>query len=576
MKRLYAYVAVGILIVAALIVSSFVVFEKEKHLSLFYSIEVAGSLVGYVEVDRYKTEEKTIYRATAFYPKALDRETLYEKIIFNRRGFELDRYVKEVRNFQATIATLFVKNNRNGTLDIVSRYASAFSTVSGIPRARDISVFDNRSIVTYIPFVDKYDFNKGGAQSFNALFHLLDLVPPAQGKVIFTSIRDDYIQVNGKKTKTECLVVKAKTLPQGFIWVSKKDRTIAQMKLEPEALVMKRIDSPPTVTYRKYAVAGQRAYDTSEILIPSGDIALAGTVMIPRGGEPPFPCVLLCVGAPGFDRENAGLYTDIGHELAQSGFVVLMYDKRGIGSSQGDNMSVSLDDEIGDIESALRFLAGHEMVDRERIFIVAHSVACSLIPRLDFASFPVRGLALLAPSKPALFFNDASERVEDIVQGLIQIDRRFPETLRKLQDETRHVMQATKKDHIFLNGERVFTKRMKALAEFDPLDGFADIVVPFLLVQGKKDEFGSAIYSKEIIDTVRGAGFQRFHDVYFRELGHTLGDVVNAGDTVTYYKIDREVAETVRDWMRERCKQDVQPEQTDVPDEEEGPAKTAH
>ncbi|MBL7156798.1 MAG: alpha/beta hydrolase [Candidatus Omnitrophica bacterium] len=556
MRTFYIVFVAIIIFIIILVAVAFIVLERGKHQSIFYSVDIAGKNVGHVKIDRYKTEDKIIYKSTSFLPKKIKCKLDREKIVFNREDFELEKFSKECKTFGAMTDAVYIRTDGK-TFDFLGRSGSKWSTVSGIAHARNTSVFDEASVVTYMPFVEKYNFNRGGAQSFNALHQSRGLLlPPAGGKVIFTSIRDEYINVDGRKIKTEVIVIKAKSLPQAHIWISKKDKSIARLRIGDKALVIKKVGSPRKITIHDYAIE-KELYNSHEVLFPSGDIALAGTVEIPKK-EGRLPSVLLVAGEGPYDRENAGLYTDISGELARSGYVVLRFDKRGIGKSQGNNTSQSLSDEINDIKSALKFLLNHEKVDKEKLFIVAHSDACSYLPTIDFSKFPVRGLVLLSVTKPSALLDFECQYVFDTVEAMKEIDKRYQKTLDLLKKETFNLIENTKKEYVSCLGKRVFTKRMAELLEFQPREGFEKLKLPLVIIQGKRDKMGSPLYIQHMVEKALSKIEEKQSSiVYFRGLGYFLGKIADRENEIKHYKTNKEVLETIRDWIGLRCVDDL-------------------
>ncbi|MGA8440009.1 MAG: alpha/beta hydrolase [Candidatus Sulfotelmatobacter sp.] len=78
-----------------------------------------------------------------------------------------------------------------------------------------------------------------------------------------------------------------------------------------------------------------------EVVIANGQVRLSGTLMIP-GTKGPHPAIILLHGSGPLTRYSFGPYP---HFFASLGFAVLIYDKRGTGSSTG----VRLDASTGDL-----------------------------------------------------------------------------------------------------------------------------------------------------------------------------------------------------------------------------------
>ena len=88
------------------------------------------------------------------------------------------------------------------------------------------------------------------------------------------------------------------------------------------------------------------AQDQIDVLIPSGDHVLAGTLTVPAG-DGPFPAVVLISGSGPSDRDESlpGValkpFARLAEELAVEGVATLRYDDRGVGKSTGDFLSAT-------------------------------------------------------------------------------------------------------------------------------------------------------------------------------------------------------------------------------------------
>lgn len=550
MRNMYVLLTASIIVMVALIAFTFLFFEKEKHQSFTYGTVIDDTQVGHVKVDRYKTEDNIIYKSTRFYPERPGGPIIHEKIVFDRKSFALLKYAKERKAYGTAVWSVNI-GEAGENLEFLGRFLSKFSTVSNLPHAGDMSVFDGRSIVTYMPFVDKYNFSRGGAQSFNALYAPSNLLPPANGKIVFRSIKDEYIAVNGKKIKTECLVVKAKNLPERRIWVAKNDRSIVKLDIPIESTLIKKIKASDGLGAR-HREAVVDSCDSNEVIFPSGDIALAGTLTLPRGGEGRLPCVLLVTGEGPYNRENDGLYTEISRYLAKHGFLTLRYDKRGIGKSQGDNAEASLAAEVQDIKSALKYLISRRRADKDKAFILAHGQACSYLALGDFSESPIRGMVMLALSRPFPLLDFECEFVRDQIKASSETDKEYAETLEMLKAQTLVRVKDTKKDFDIICGKRVFLKRVHELLEFRPVERFKTLAIPLVIIYGKKDKFGSPSYVKDVEKSVGESGAQKRSVVYFRGLGRFFGDIKEDKNKGGAYRVNEEVLETVLSWLEEK------------------------
>jgi uncharacterized protein len=121
----------------------------------------------------------------------------------------------------------------------------------------------------------------------------------------------------------------------------------------------------------------------SDVTIPAAGFTLAGTITTPAGpGRLRHPAVILVGGSGPVDRDAtvAGIpiFTQLAADLAGRGFLVLRYDKRGVGQSGGRTEVATMSDYADDVVSAYRWLRGRRDVDRNRIAVVGHSEGAAL------------------------------------------------------------------------------------------------------------------------------------------------------------------------------------------------------
>ena len=115
-----------------------------------------------------------------------------------------------------------------------------------------------------------------------------------------------------------------------------------------------------------------------QVKIPANGFSLAGTLSKPAdAGAKPLPAVVLIGGSGTADRDELAfgipIFGQLAGTIADGGFVVLRFDKRGIGQSGGRLESASLGDFSDDLRAAVRFLSGRKDVDPKRIAVVGHS-----------------------------------------------------------------------------------------------------------------------------------------------------------------------------------------------------------
>jgi pimeloyl-ACP methyl ester carboxylesterase len=156
------------------------------------------------------------------------------------------------------------------------------------------------------------------------------------------------------------------------LWIDSHDRLV-RLAVPASRLVMIRDDLASVMT-REETVT--RAGD-QEVFIPALGFSLSGTVSVPEHLAGRAPAIVL-VGAPGRqdrDEATAGVpvFAQLANALADAGFLVVRYDKRGVGRSGGRAESATLADYAGDALSVVDWMRKRPDVDRDRLAIVGYA-----------------------------------------------------------------------------------------------------------------------------------------------------------------------------------------------------------
>jgi len=112
--------------------------------------------------------------------------------------------------------------------------------------------------------------------------------------------------------------------------------------------------------------------------IPANGFNLIGTISKPAAAAGTrLPALVLVGGSGPIDRDGtvAGIpiYGQLAHALADAGFLVLRYDKRGIGQSGGRIETAGFAEYAEDLRAAVKFVADRKDVDSKRIAVIGHS-----------------------------------------------------------------------------------------------------------------------------------------------------------------------------------------------------------
>lgn len=167
----------------------------------------------------------------------------------------------------------------------------------------------------------------------------------------------------------------------------------------PFPLVLKQSDKP--VLNRPQKPRPPFSYKTEDITFTNkkDKVELAGTLTIPDSAGT-FPAVVLIAGSGPQDRDE----TVFGHKpfwviadyLTRNGFVVLRYDKRGIGQSKGDLARAATKDFATDASAAIEYLRTRKEVDKSVIGLIGHSEGGVIAPMVASENHNVKFIVLLA------------------------------------------------------------------------------------------------------------------------------------------------------------------------------------
>jgi uncharacterized protein len=210
---------------------------------------------------------------------------------------------------------------------------------------------------------------------------------------------DDRIETATRMLNTRrthlTLMVPGKPL-EADIWTDEESRML-RFSMPAQSIEVVREDIA-SVSARRVPIS--RPND-EQVRIPSNGFTLAGTLSKPaHAGAQPLPAVVLVSGSGPNDRDElvAGIPVlgQLASVIADAGFVVLRYDKRGVGQSGGRAESAGMQDYAEDLRAALKLLSDRKDVDAKRIAIVGHSEG-GLVALLAAAKEKkVGGVALLA------------------------------------------------------------------------------------------------------------------------------------------------------------------------------------
>ncbi len=540
------YITVGVLFVLSIIlfVSAFIYLDKEKHKTYDYIVNLDNHDIGLIKIEKFVTEDKLIYKSTSsipFYPIMEDSKT---RMTLDRK-YNLESYSLEKSGNRASEGIYL--ENKEGVITFLSTFQSEFAYLNNIPLREGTFVFAGDSPVTYFPLIENYDFRKGRSQGFKAISNFSIFLPPMKKIVTFTSIRDEYLKIDSKKIKAECILIKIKNYPQIKIWVSKFDRHLLALEMPSKGLKITRTFSLVTIEAKKYALSSTE-YSAKDLSFINNNIKLTGTITVPNK-EGKHPAVLLIWGAGPHDRHYMGLFTSITDYLSKNGFCVFSFDKRGIGASEGDFLSTTDTDEIEDLTVALECLAKQKEVDPNKVAVFGHSKGAFYAAELTKKKDIAKTVILAAPITSFWFNPDKKDEDLKTMASKLKWSDDYLKLVVRSRVETTDKVKRAKGNRVSILGKRCFVKRIKEELGESPLSSIKALKIPVLILQGKEDE-EVPVESASIVDqALEESGNVTRTVTYFGYLGHFFGKNVNDGVYKIHYDVDEDVLKTLKSWL---------------------------
>ncbi len=230
----------------------------------------------------------------------------------------------------------------------------------------------------------------------------------------------------------------------------------------------------------------------TDVIIPGPGFNLAGTLtMPPEVGKLRYPAIVLAGGSGPVERDEvvAGIpiFAQLAGSLAEQGFVVLRFDKRGVGQSGGRAERATLQDYADDLTTVVKWMANRQDVNPRQIAVAGHSEggAVGMLAAAREKSI-ARLILIAAPGKPG------SELILEQQSHVLDV-MKTPEAERQAKIQLQQKIQAAV---IAEKGWEGIPPELRAQADsawfrslllFDPAKVMPKVKQPILIVQGDSD-----------------------------------------------------------------------------------------
>lgn len=326
--------------------------------------------------------------------------------------------------------------------------------------------------------------------------------------------------------------------------------------------------------YKQAAVASSlpNGVRTEEVKFESAEIKLAGTVWWPKleaGRRAPVVLILVDGGATPRDGVTAGqakhyTYRDLAAHLAGRGLAVFSFDKRCVGASECRSRA-TFEDRISDAQAAVAYLRSRPELDPARVAVFGHGEGGFIgavvaaqdekIAAVVLAASPGRTLGKLLREQAQRSFSELGRTEEELSAYLA--------TLNRVLDQLQAGKIDFSEDKLDLN-DPVLLGLVKqpelaiSLIVNDPLQAFAAVRAPVLILQGEKDvQIGvrDAQYIEEALKRVHHPDFTLR---LLPEVDHLLKTNRGAASFKSYQNaarpVDPALLSAVAEWLQKKLK----------------------
>ncbi|MBN1871864.1 MAG: alpha/beta fold hydrolase [Candidatus Omnitrophica bacterium] len=530
---------------------AFYYLDQNRHQISCYALYYNDRLSGFEKIDRYRLEDSLIYKSISEFPRALLDKKILRRISFDMRGKDFINYKKELLNNGSSFIIQIANNT--GKISFVASGHSDFSFHEKIPVFGNDLCFEKEAMVSYPPILKRYNFKKRGEQFVNVIEPTSGFLPPCRDTISIKPIGKDTVEIEGKDIQCERMALNLGNGDFISVWVTKNFHNVIMVeipKIKFKSVFCSQKKNIPVEKYRKESPQ----YFERNVIFHNDDIELRGTLTIPAVSSSPYPAVLL-VGGPGpIDRDALGIFTDIADALAQSGYCVFRSDKRGIGKSQGFYSAYSQVEHLSDLKQALEFLKIVPEVDPSQIAILGHSDGGFYASHLAGTSEDVRACILLSALSSLSPIDNDYKMIIRAINDISPNDEEYRDTSIESINQSRDIAQGKKSDWITVLDTRVFIKKILQESKYNPLEAIKKVKVPILILHGRQDKISPIEGPQSLSKVLSDSKNDNFTTIYFGELGHYFGKLVQSPPVEDHYEVDREVLESIVSWLRTNLK----------------------
>jgi pimeloyl-ACP methyl ester carboxylesterase len=438
--------------------------------------------VGREEAIVLKTADGWVVRGSSRLGPPIDITSRTAEVIYDAEWRPKSLTVDSiVRGQDVLLKTTFDGSKASSTLSVQGAPQSKVDTVSADP-----VVLPNTFLGSYVALARRLQGRAAGTDLRGYI------APQAEVTIRITGVAPAQIDTpKGAIKATRYAMTFNNPPPTGDLPVNMwtdEDGGLLRMAIPSQMVEMAREDIASAASRTSaFSIEGDES-----VTIPSLGFNLGGTITKPPSATTPMPALILIGGSGPTDRDEtvAGIpvFGQIARELVAAGFVVVRYDKRGVGQSGGRAESVTISDYAEDARQVLLWLEKRKDVDKERIGVVGHSEG-ALVAMLLAARERGKIDAMALIAGPSTDGNTIVLEQQKLVLSKMPIDDAQRAERVALQEKINTaVMKGTGWTGIPDVARKVAdTPWFYSFLTFDPAKAMSDTRQPVLIVQGELD-----------------------------------------------------------------------------------------
>lgn len=242
------------------------------------------------------------------------------------------------------------------------------------------------------------------------------------------------------------------------------------------------------------------------ITIRSGENNLSGALHLPEYKKETIPLLIFVHGFVGSKVGEHRLFVKAARYFTERGYAVFRFDFSGCGESDGDYASVTLTNQLKELQDVIGYLSLIRGIDNKRITLVGHSMGGAVASLTAASDQRISQLVLWSP---------VGSPYEDIT-GILG-----PKAVHEIAKQGSH-------DY---HGFMISQKFLKDLKKHHPIEAVRSFAGPVHIIHAKADEQIPKEHAVRYANSLnKRSNTERVHEQYVESADHTFSGYTLEGD----------------------------------------------